>query len=365
MRIPEKYKKLFPANQKGEKVDRLISFVDLVPTLLSIAGVEIPEYLQGNAFLGEQKTENPEYAYMFRGRMDERYDMSRAVRGKQFRYIRNYMPHRIYGQPLEYLFKAPSVGSWREAYDQGECNQIQSAFWEPKPVEELYDTENDPWEINNLATNPKYTSVLNRMRQANQVWMKKIKDTGFIPEPEQIERTGKKIPMYDYMRSGATDIEKIQAVAELASSGNSENINQFISLLKNEDSAIRYWAATGLLILGEKARPATAALKTVLDDSSEVVSAVAAESLFILGEKEVARKALLNILTCNNSFARCQALNTIDCLDDSDKTIQQGVIKLLQNAKNASRKDYDIRAARGLMLKWKLNPKDYQINLSR
>ena len=64
----------------------------------------IPDYLQGNAFLGKQKTEDPEYAYMFRGRMDERYDMSRAVRDQKYRYIRNYMPYRIYGQKLEYLW---------------------------------------------------------------------------------------------------------------------------------------------------------------------------------------------------------------------------------------------------------------------
>ncbi|MFW5773640.1 MAG: sulfatase, partial [Tangfeifania sp.] len=98
VRIPEKYKYLFPEEKTGSEVNRLISFVDLAPTLLSIAGIEIPDFLQGNAFLGDQKTEDPEYAFMFRGRMDERYDMSRAVRDQKFRYIRNYMPYRIYGQ---------------------------------------------------------------------------------------------------------------------------------------------------------------------------------------------------------------------------------------------------------------------------
>ena len=201
IRIPEKYKYLFPAEKPGSKVDRLVSFVDLAPTLLSIAGIEIPDYMQGHAFLGKQKTEDPEYAFMFRGRMDERYDMSRAVRDKKFRYIRNYMPYRIYGQHLEYLWRAPSIGSWEEAYKKGECNEIQSRFWEPKPVEELYDTENDPWEINNLAGNPEYQEVMVRMRAANNDWLKRIHDTGFVPEADRIDRTGE-IPFYDYMRSG-------------------------------------------------------------------------------------------------------------------------------------------------------------------
>ena len=128
VRIPEKYKYLFPAEKPGNKVDRLISFVDLAPTLLSIIGEPVPEFMQGNAFLGKQKTADPEYAYMFRGRMDERYDMCRAVRDSKYRYIRNYMPYRIYGQHLEYLWKAPSMPSWEQAYLKGECNAAQSAF---------------------------------------------------------------------------------------------------------------------------------------------------------------------------------------------------------------------------------------------
>lgn len=111
VRIPEKYKYLYPAEKQSSRVDRLVSFVDLVPTLLSITGINIPDYLQGNAFLGKQATHDPEYVYMFRGRMDERYDMSRAVRDKKYRYIINYMPYRIYGQYLGYLWKAPSVRS--------------------------------------------------------------------------------------------------------------------------------------------------------------------------------------------------------------------------------------------------------------
>jgi N-sulfoglucosamine sulfohydrolase len=154
IRVPDKYKHLFPADKTGSKVERIISFVDLAPTLLSIAGITIPEFMQGSAFMGKQKTKDPQYAYMFRGRMDERYDMSRAVRDHQYRYIRNYMPFRVYGQHLEYLWRAPSIRSWEQAYLAGQCNEIQSAFWQPKPVEELYDTQNDPWEINNLACRP-------------------------------------------------------------------------------------------------------------------------------------------------------------------------------------------------------------------
>jgi arylsulfatase A-like enzyme len=363
IRIPEKYKYLFPEKQVGSKIDRLVSFVDLVPTLLSIVGIDIPEYLQGNAFLGKQKTADPEYAYMFRGRMDERYDMCRAVRDQKYRYIRNYMPYRIYGQRLEFLFRAPSIGSWKEAYEKGECNEVQSAFWNTKPVEELFDTENDPWEINNLANDPKYKDVLERMRTANKEWVSRIKDTGFIPEAERVDLAGE-IPMYDYMRSGKVNLDAIMEAAEVATLGEIKNIEMLKTYLKSDESAVRYWGASGLLILGEKAAPAIENLKAATSDKSANVISVAAEALYNLGEKELAKKALLSVLKNRNEFARCYALNVIDCIDESSPEIQKGVIDMVADAESATRNQYDMRAAKWLIEKWDLNPDDFEVEFS-
>ena len=203
IRIPEKYKYLYPENKPGQKIDRLINFVDLVPTLLSIVEVPIPVYIQGKAFLGNQKTEDPEYTYLTRQRMDERYDLVRAVRDKQFRYIRNYMPFRIPMQHVNYLHNAPSAQSWEDAFKQGKTNEIQSRFFKPKPVEELYDTEKDPWEVNNLADKPQFTEVLTRMRKALTNFIREIRDVGLVPETEYSVLAGD-IPLYDYMHSPST-----------------------------------------------------------------------------------------------------------------------------------------------------------------
>lgn len=363
VRIPKKYKYLFPAPKPNSKVDRLISFVDLVPTLLSIAGVKIPDYLQGDAFLGDQKTKDPQYVYMFRGRMDSRYDMSRAVRDRKYRYIHNYMPFRIYGQRLDYLWRAPSIRSWERAYNNGECNEVQSAFWKTKPAEELYDTEKDPWEIHNLATDPRYKSILLRMRAAGKSWELKINDNGFIPEADQIERTGGETPVYDYMRSGKVNLEAIIDAADMASYGKVENLDKLVLNLKNSDSAIRYWGATGLLILGEKALPAIDELKAALDDESADVVSTAAEALYNLGEKEMAEKALLKVLKSNNQFARCHALNVVDCINDNSEEMKEGVINMVKNVKSKRLKLYDMRAANWLFEKWGVNTADYGIKL--
>ena len=363
VRIPEKFKNLFPAEETGASINRLISFVDLVPTLLSIVGIKIPDYLQGSAFLGKQKTEDPEYAFMFRGRMDERYDMCRAVRDQKYRYIRNYMPYRIYGQHLEYLWRAPSIRSWEAAYLNGECNPAQSIFWEPKPVEELYDTENDPWEVNNLASDPAYKEVLERMRAANKNWVTNIFDTGFIPEADRVERAGE-TPMYDYMRSGQINLDEIIEAAEIATLGNPENLELLKTYLESEESAIRYWGATGLLILGEQAAPALENLVKATGDESANVVTVAAEALYNLGEKERAKNALLSVLKVPSEFARCHALNAIDCINEQSPEIVNGVVEMVQNADSNTRNKYDMRAAKWLIDKWGLDAEKYQIDFA-
>lgn len=352
VRIPKKYRYLFPTEKPGSKVDRLISFVDLAPTILSIAGISIPEWMQGKAFLGSQKTVDPEYTYMFRGRMDERYDMSRAVRDQKFRYIRNYMPYRIYGQHLNYLWQAPSVRSWEQAYRNGKCNLLQSKFWEPKPTEELYDTENDPWEVNNLAADPSYKEVLERMRKAQKNWVTRIYDTGFIPEADLFVRADS-IPFYDYLRSDEVPFQKIVDAASLATLGQKENLDQMTVFLKDDDSAVRYWGATGLLILKEDARPAIPELEEALKDSSPNVVVVAAEALYHLGKKETGVSAMLATLNNPNEFARAHALNAIDYTKENTLEIEQAVMNIYDATnKRGKEQAYDQRLICWLFEKW-------------
>jgi N-sulfoglucosamine sulfohydrolase len=351
VRIPEKYKHLWPKDKPNSKVERLISFVDLYPTLLNIVGAEIPDHLQGEAFLGEGISPDPEYAYMFRDRMDEWYDMSRAVRNEKFRYIHNYMPNRIYGLPIGYLFRAKSLQSWKEAYENGACNEVQSAFWEEKPVEELYDIENDPYEINNLALDPAYNNVLKTMRKANRDFLVKIKDTGFMPEDERLIQAGDRT-IYDYFQSGEVPIEKIIDAAETASFGDPGNIDVLVKYLKSDEVAIRYWGAMGLLIHGEKALSELAELKVATEDESVSVATVAAEALYKLGAKEEAYKAFTRALQTDREFAQTQALNALYLLDDNSDNMKAEVASLLKRMDDKTRRKYNYRAAMGLVDKW-------------
>jgi len=312
LRIPEKYKQLFPAEKPGEVVDRLISFVDLAPTLMSIAGASIPDYMQGDAFLGPKMAMEPEYVHMTRQRMDERIDMSRAVRDKKFRYIRNYMPFRIPLQHLDFLFMAPSAQAWEDAFHAGKLNKIQRIPFLPKPVEELYDTENDPWEVNNLAVDPDYKEVLERMRAENKAWMTEIRDVGLIPETEYRSLMGEG-SMYDYMRSEACPFLELTEAAEKATLPGAD-IKAYKQYLKHRHPAMRYWGAVGMLIHQEAAQGDVKALIKASGDPSSAVAVMAAEALYGLGETEAAVKAYQRILTeeTYDMMDRNFALNSID-----------------------------------------------------
>jgi len=198
IRVPEKYRKIaMPDNpealRSGTVNDDLVSFIDFAPTMLSLAGVKIPGYMHGRAFLGGQRAAPREYVFAVRDRMDGTYDMIRAVRDKRFKYIRNYMPHITYAQYIDYMEMMPTMQEMRRLHAEGKLSGPPTLYFrERKPVEELYDTQSDPHEIRNLADEPQYEEVLERMRAVHEDWMQRTGDIGLIPEPEfdEMKRPG-------------------------------------------------------------------------------------------------------------------------------------------------------------------------------
>lgn len=182
--VPEKFKHLAPADyMPGRASERLIGFVDLAPTLLSIAGVEPPEYYQGKAFMGPYQTPDPEFSFGYRGRMDERPDFCRTIMDGRYLYIRNFYAHIPHGQFVAYQQKTQTTSIWYQKYKDGTLNEVQSIFWNRHPREELFDLQIDPHETRNLAGATQYRPVLNRMRKILDRQMAEIDDLGVWPEP--------------------------------------------------------------------------------------------------------------------------------------------------------------------------------------
>jgi N-sulfoglucosamine sulfohydrolase len=303
-------------SEPGSTSQRLVSFVDLAPTVLSLAGVEIPDYMQGNAFLGEKKTADPEYVHLFRGRMDERYDMMRAVRDTRFKYIRNYMPHRVYGQHLNYLWLMPLTKAWEREYKAGRTQGSQNIFWEEKPSEELYDTEADYWEVNNLAGDPQYKEVLERMRKAQREQVLAIRDSGFMPEGQMIERTAG-TTTYEYVRDASKyPLEKIVAMADLATTRDTP-VLKLAQGFEEADPAIHYWAATGAIVQGEGAEPLTNHLQFAMDNFEDADARLAAaEALCEFGRTEFALPLVTDLLASKNDKVALHAANVLEELGD-------------------------------------------------
>jgi arylsulfatase A-like enzyme len=179
----------FPRKAGAGKInDELVSFVDFAPTVLSLAGVRIPDYMQGQAFLGKQKAQEPrKFIFGARDRMDTEYDMVRAVRTKKYKYLKNYYPDKPFVQDIEYRKQIPMMSVLYEYDRLNKFNDEQGLWWrKTKPEEELYDLEADPWEFKNLADSQAYQVILDEMRLALEEWQEKFGDKGFIPENELI-----------------------------------------------------------------------------------------------------------------------------------------------------------------------------------
>ncbi len=322
--VPERWNHLAPTGyMPGGRTERLVSFVDLAPTVVSIAGVEPPEYYQGKAFMGKFEAPPREYLFGFRGRMDERNDMVRSVRDERYVYVRNYLPHKPHGQHVNYQFSTPTTRIWKEMFDAGKLNEAQSYFWQaPRAPEELYDLKNDPDEVNNLADSPEHQEILEKFRNVHKNHVFEIRDVGFMPEP-MIHHRSKGLAPYEVGHDPKKyPLEEIFPMADLASRYQKDALPQLAKGLDHDDAAVRYWAAMGLLMRGEKAvHKNRKDLHGLLSDKSPSVRLAAAEALGMHGNDQDVKDAL-SVLTqlgdpaTGDVHTVVMALNVLDAMGD-------------------------------------------------
>ncbi|MDP6472722.1 MAG: sulfatase [Pseudomonadales bacterium] len=162
----------------GSVDERLVSFVDLAPTLLELAGVPAPDYLHGQNLFGAARG----YVHAARDRIDKVGDRQRAVRDARFKFIRSWYPRVPGGHVLEYRDNLDMVRAMRSAYERGELDEDQVRWFRPPGVEQLYDLDRDPNELRNLATDPAYSGVRERLFAELERWRNAVGDTSDMPE---------------------------------------------------------------------------------------------------------------------------------------------------------------------------------------
>lgn len=172
----------------GTVREDLVAFLDFAPTVLTIAGADVPKAMQGQVFLGDGAKER-KYVFAARDRMDETYDRIRCVRDRRYKYIRNYHPELPYAQHIEYMDEMPTMKVWRRLHAEGKLTGAAALFFRPtKPKEELYDLEKDPHEIDNIIDRPEHRAKLAELRAALDQWLLDTNDLGAVPETELIRR---------------------------------------------------------------------------------------------------------------------------------------------------------------------------------
>lgn len=314
VRVPERFRDACP-ELPGTLTKRLVTFVDLAPTVLELAGLARPAYLQGSAFLGAERDRERRYVHFFRDRMDERYDMLRAVRDPRYRYIRNVFPDRPYAQHIEYMGQMPTMQAWERAAREGTLRGPERAFFaDRKPAEELYDTWADPHEVHNLADDPEYDPIRKRMQGELVRWMRAIHDLGFFPEHVLRERFGERSP-YDAVREDAA-LYPYELVRKLAfATGRSrEDHDWFLNATTSQLELVRWWGLQKLIDLGLD-REDRVPLHALLQDDSSVVRVAAARALLQAGDMAAATATLLELARHTSPWVR---LPSVIALDDAD-----------------------------------------------
>jgi len=228
-----------------------VTQIDLLPTSLAFAGISIPKNIQGKNILAPKYKEQ-QYVFSARDRCDETTEIIRAARTNKFKYIRNFLSYRPHAQRNQYKDGKEISKHMRELYKAGKLNELQSRFYQAtRPTEELYDLENDPMELNNLAEDSDYKKQLLKMRKALYRWMKESNDLGLIPEPI-LEDLGKKYGnKYTAIKQAEmADIHK--RLIHIIEAGENRNIPALMEASISEDPCERYWAATWLGVNKEK-----------------------------------------------------------------------------------------------------------------
>ena len=278
--FPEKYKHYSPA-KAGAFSDELVNFIDFPPTVLSLTGIDPPKHMQGNPFLGQYKKDSNDYVVSIRDRRDEVLMFSRSIRTDKYHYIRNFLPHRPRMQRNFYSEITPIRQELRRLDNLGLLQSNEDWLMEDSvPVDELYDTEIDPHELNNLAQEAEHLEIMELLKRNLFSWMVETKDLGLVPEYEMIEKS-KGGPPYDTF-SGNFDPKPILDLVDKIGRGK-QHIDSFNFALQSSNPVYRYWGATGLAALGQNAVESKELLQSTLNDPVPYVRFAASEAICNIG----------------------------------------------------------------------------------
>lgn len=336
VRVPARFR-LGEQGAPGSVDEQLVSSLDLAPTVLRLAGADLPAYLQGRAFLGPELGPPRAFVFGVRDRMDERNDIVRSVRGPRFRYVRNFEPWKPYAQYLNTPEKGATMQALRRLHATDDLPPAAARFLAPtKPREELYDLERDPFEVRDLARDPDQRQTLLRMGAVLEEWMIERRDLGLVPESDLFERARALGTRWDILRrpGGGDLLRSLLDAANLAAEVGETARAAQTALLARDDAALRFWGAMGL---GNQTLPGADLdphLMELLEDPAPCVRIASARAVARGGHLERALAVLTAELRGANPWARLEAVLVLDELDEAARPVQAALEQALVDQPN-------------------------------
>ena len=295
--IPEKWKHLAPI-KAGNRTDAFVQFVDLAPTVLNLAGVPVPEEIDGRPFLGEGVTnellKERNTAFGYADRFDEKYDLVRSIRKGKYKYIRNYQPFNVDALFNFYRYKMLAYKEWDELYKSGKLNDVQQQFFKPRAAEALYNLESDPHEINNLATDPSQQAILHGLRCDLQQGVKSLPDLSFHPEPYFLE-VGLSNPVA-FGQQNKNEISELIDIADLSLVSFEESKDKITAALNSDNPWKRYWGLIVCSSFAEVAKPFLKMAEQMSKVDKENLVRLRAVEFLMLNNQDVSTDLILDIV---------------------------------------------------------------------
>ncbi|NER17861.1 sulfatase family protein [Spongiivirga citrea] len=320
--FPEKFKHLSPWGTGGVVSDELITFEDLAPSMVSLVGGRVPDYMNGRILMGNKRNTPTDYVILSSDRADNGNDLVRSITDGTYMYSRNYMPFVPEMRYLNYVEIAEITQQMRDDLQNDLLNPLQRKLFSPRSPEVLFNIEEDIWETNNLIDSKGTRKILKTMRTQLDEKLIKSHDIHFLPEYE-IEKISKNTTPYEYRMGAEYPFKQIYSAASISGKKGESVIQKQIELLSSKNKIVRYWASMGLMSqekgLLDKYQTQ---LINFLEDDYEPVSINMATILFQKYNDVIAKKKLIAYCKSKDSHLVLMTINNLLYVDYKEPFIE-------------------------------------------